>query len=145
MTTFESFAKAPTALLTSYRRDGTPVTTPVNVAVADGRAFFRTYDRAGKFKRIRRDPAVTIRPATWRNRPTGPTVRARARLLDGDEAARASRLIAAKHRLLQGVLVPFGHRLRGYRTVHFELVPNEGYREGPVASAFSSQNSPIDS
>jgi uncharacterized protein len=126
MTTFEPFAAAPTALLTTYRRDGTPVTTPVSVAVAGGRAFFRTYDRAGKYRRLRRDPAVTAVPATWRNRPTGPPVAARARQLDGDEAVRASRLLAGKHRLLHGVLVPLAHRLRGYRTLHFELLPAEG-------------------
>ena len=54
-----------------------------------------------------------------RDRP----VPARARQLDGDEAARASRLLARKHRLLHGVLVPLAHRLRGYRTVYFELLP----------------------
>jgi PPOX class probable F420-dependent enzyme len=126
MTRFEAFAAAPTALLTTYRRDGTPVTTPVSVAVAEGRAFFRTYEQAGKYRRLRREPAVTAAPATWRNRPTGPAMPARARRLDGDEAARASRLLARKHRLLHGVLVPLAHRLRGYRTVHFELLPVEG-------------------
>ena len=125
MKTFEPFTDAPTALLTTRRGDGTPVTTPVSIAVEDGRAFFRTYDRAGKFKRIRRDPVVTVAPATWRNRPTGSPVRARARPLAGAEAARASRLLAKKHRLLHGLLVPLGHRLRGYRTVHFELEPLE--------------------
>jgi PPOX class probable F420-dependent enzyme len=133
MTTFEQLAAAPTALLTTYRRDGTPVTTPVSVAVAEGRAFFRTYDRSGKYRRLRRDPAVTAAPATWRNRPTGPPVPARAQLLDGDAAARASRLLAGKHRLLHGVLVPLAHRLRGYRTLHFELLPVEdsGRRSSP--------------
>ena len=126
MTRIESLAEKPTVLLTTYRRDGTPVGTPVNLAVEDGRAFVRTFDAAGKLKRIRRNPLVEVAPATWRGRPTGPPLRARARLLEGAEAARASRLIARKHPLLQGVLVPLGHRLRRNRTVHLELTPLAG-------------------
>jgi hypothetical protein len=34
--------------LVTYKRDGTPVATPVSVAIAGDRAFFRTYDQAGR-------------------------------------------------------------------------------------------------
>src|SRR5215208_2645963 len=69
--------------LTTFRRDGTPVSTPVNVAVQSDRVFFRTYEQAGKFKRLRNDPRVLVAPSTPRGTPTGPEVPARAVLLSG--------------------------------------------------------------
>jgi PPOX class probable F420-dependent enzyme len=126
MTTLASLRTQPTVLLTTFRRDGTPVGTPVNIAVDGERAYFRTWDAAGKAKRLRRDPTVEIAPSTWNGRPTGPAMRARARLLDGAEAARAAALLAAKHPLLHGILVPLTHRLRRNRTVHYELTPLDG-------------------
>jgi PPOX class probable F420-dependent enzyme len=117
----EDLAGARTVLLTTYRRDGSPVNTPVHLAVHEGRAFFRTFDRAGKIKRLRRNPQVEVAPCTTRGRATGPAVRARARILAGDHAAEARRTIERKYPFVHGVLVPAFHRLRGYRTVHLEL------------------------
>jgi PPOX class probable F420-dependent enzyme len=126
MTTLASLRDQPTVLLTTYRRDGTPVGTPVNLAVDGTHAYFRTWDAAGKAKRLRRNPEVAVAPSTFRGRPTGPALRARVRLLDGAESRRAAELLAAKHPLLHGVLVPLAHRLRRNRTVHYELTPLEG-------------------
>jgi PPOX class probable F420-dependent enzyme len=117
--------------LTTYRRDGTPVSTPVSIAVDGARAVFRSYRNAGKTRRLRRDPTVAVAPSTFRGRPTGPAVRGTARLLDGDEARAAARLLRRKHPFLHGALVPLVHRLgraRLGRTVHFELVVALGDR-----------------
>jgi uncharacterized protein len=118
---FAPFARQRTVLLTTFRRDGTPVRTPVSIAVDGDRAFIRSWDSAGKVKRIRNDPEVTVAPCTARGRPTGPPMTARARILTGQESARAGRLLASKHPILQGLLVPLGHRLRGNTTTHIEL------------------------
>jgi hypothetical protein len=124
METYLDVARAAkTIALTTYRRDGTPVTTAVSVALDGDRAYFRTYDRAGKARRLRRDPAVEVAPATLRGKPTGPPARARADLLDGERAAAAARALARRHPLLQGALVPLAHRLKRYRTLHYELRP----------------------
>jgi uncharacterized protein len=112
-------------LLTTYRRDGTPVGTPVNIAVDGDRAFVRTWDTTWKLKRIRNNPEVEISPCTPRGRPTGPAIHARARVLEGAESARAARLLARKHPFLHGLLVPMTHRLRGNVTMHIELTPSE--------------------
>jgi PPOX class probable F420-dependent enzyme len=120
-TAFASFARQWTVLLTTYWRDGTPVGTPVSIAVEGERAFFRTYDKAWKAKRLHRNPAVTIAPSTVRGKPTGPAIHARARLLGGDEATHAARALARKHPLLHGILVPLAHRLCGYITLHDAL------------------------
>ncbi len=118
-----SFVDQWAVLLTTYRRDGTPVGKPVNIVVENGHAFVRTYDKAWKARRMLNDPRVEIAPSTWRGRPTGPALRARARLLEGAESERAGRLIDRKHPFFQRMLVRVGHRLQRYRTLHFELVP----------------------
>lgn len=115
---------AKTILLVTYKRDGTGVATPVSVAFDGDRAFFRSYDKAWKTKRLRRNPRVEYAPATLRGKPTGPQVRGRAVLLDGEQARVAARTLARRHRLLQGILVPLAHRLLGYQTMHYELTPD---------------------
>jgi hypothetical protein len=114
-----------TILLTTYKKDGTPVATPVSIAFDGDRAFFRSYDKAWKTRRLRRNPAVQAAPATLRGQPTGPAVRARALLLDGEQAHIAARALARRHRILQAILVPAAHRLMRYRTMHYELVPQQ--------------------
>lgn len=112
-----------TILLTTYKKDGTPVATPVSIAFDGDRAFFRSYDKAWKTRRLRRNPAVQAAPATLRGQPTGSAVRARATLLEGEQACLAARALARRHRILQAILVPATHRLMRYRTLHYELVP----------------------
>ena len=120
------FVRQHTVVLTTYRRNGVPVPTAVNLAVDGQRAVFRSFEKAGKTRRLRHDPTVQVAPSTVRGAPTGPAIRGTARLLDGEEGRRAARLLRRKHPLLHGVLVPLAHRVgrrRTGRTVHFELVP----------------------
>jgi hypothetical protein len=133
-----ALAARRTGLLTTYRRDGTPVDTPVTIAVEDGHVFFRTYDRAWKARRLRRNPEVLVRPCTVRGKPRGAAVRARARLLEGEEARCAARAIARRQRVLQGLIVPLGHRLMRYRTLHYELLP-AGVLRRPAAPTAARQ------
>jgi PPOX class probable F420-dependent enzyme len=115
-----------TILLTTYKRDGTAVGTPVSIAFDGDRAFFRSYDKAWKTKRLRRDPRVRVAPSTVRGRPTGPAIHARATLLDAEQARVAARALARRHRVLQAVLVPTMHRIMRYQTMHYELEPDHG-------------------
>jgi PPOX class probable F420-dependent enzyme len=120
--TWEPFVRPPTALLTTHRRDGSPVTTPVDVAVDGAHAYFRTWDASGKAKRLRRDPHVEVAPRSH-GHAIGEPVPAQARVLEGEEVARARRALHHKHPLRQGVLVPLMHRVRRWHTVHYELEP----------------------
>ena len=90
----ESLKGASTILLTTYKRDGTPVPTPVSIAFDGDRAFFRSYDQAWKTKRLRHNTRVEIAPATLRGKPTGPAVAGRATLLTGAQAQFAARALA---------------------------------------------------
>ena len=42
----KAFVRQKAVLFATYRPDGTPLGTPVNIAVDDGRAFVRTFDTA---------------------------------------------------------------------------------------------------
>jgi PPOX class probable F420-dependent enzyme len=122
------FVEQKTALLTTFRRDGTPVATPLSVAVEGDRAYVRTYEKAGKTKRLRNDGHVELAPSTTRGAPTGAPVRAEARRLDAAADRHAARLLRRKHPLLHGILVPLLHRLgraKTGHTVHFELIPSQ--------------------
>lgn len=107
--------------LTTFRRDGTPVATPVHVVVLGDTAVFRTWDVSGKAKRIRHSPSVTVAPSTARGRPRGSAIRARATLLEGLESERAAGMLAKKHPIMHGWLIPRVHRLRGWATQQYQL------------------------
>ena len=113
--------RAKTILLTTYKRDGTPVPTPVSIAFDGDRAFFRSYDKAWKTKRLRNNPRVEFAASTLRGKALGPPVEARATLLEGEQANIAARALARRHRMLQGILVPLAHRVLRYQTMHYEL------------------------
>ena len=119
----EPLDRQKTVLLTTHRRDGTPVGTPVHIVVDGDRAFVRTWDTTGKLKRIRNDPGVEVCPSTVGGRPTGPGIRARARVLEGDESAYAGRMLSREYLVQHGFLIPLVHRLRGNETIHIELRP----------------------
>lgn len=108
-------------LLTSFRRDGTPVGTPVSLALDGDRGYVRSPGTAWKVKRIRRNARVELAPCTARGRVTGPVIAAVARPLEGDEARQAARALRRRHPLLQGVAVPLAHRLMRCGTAYFEV------------------------
>jgi uncharacterized protein len=122
---FTPVATATYISLTTFRRDGRPVATPVHVVVTadQAKAYFRTWDVTGKAKRIRRNAAVEIAPATFRGRLLGPAIKASARLLDGAESQEAARMLAARHPILHGRLIPWYHRRRGWTTQQYLLSP----------------------
>ena len=114
---------AKTILLTTFRGDGSPVATPVSIAFEGARAFFRTWDSAHKVKRLAANPSVEVAPCSLRGTVEGPSVHARAVLLQGAHEVIARRALARRHRLLQARLVPLAHFLMRYRTLHYELLP----------------------
>jgi PPOX class probable F420-dependent enzyme len=95
-------------LLTTFRRDGTAVPTPVWVAPDAGALLVWTAANSGKVKRIRHDATVSVAPCTARGRPTGPAVAARATVEDGSAAVAA---IKRKYRV-QGRLYIWLSQLR---------------------------------
>ncbi|MFD5657547.1 PPOX class F420-dependent oxidoreductase [Streptomyces hirsutus] len=111
-------------LVTSYRRNGTPVATPVWV-VRDGDALgVWTAADSWKVKRIRARADVLVGPCDVRGRPTGGQVPATAEICDAATTARYRELIARKYGL-PGRLTLLGSRLRRGRdgTVGIRVAP----------------------
>ncbi|WP_371554524.1 PPOX class F420-dependent oxidoreductase [Streptomyces longwoodensis] len=98
-------------LLTSYRKNGTAVATPVWV-VRDGDALgvWTTAD-SWKVKRIRARPDVLVGPCDLRGHPTGDQLPATAEIVDAATVGRYRQLIARKYGLT-GRLTLLGSRLR---------------------------------
>jgi PPOX class probable F420-dependent enzyme len=74
---------------------------------------------------MRNTPEIELAPCTPGGRRTGPAIKARVRLLDqgGEENRHAARLLARKYPFLHGALVPFAHKVKRDRTLHYEVRP----------------------
>ena len=81
--------------LTTFRRNGQAVPTPVGGLVQDGTLYVLTPPDTGKVKRIRNNPQVTIAPCNMKGTvpADAPEVRATARLLDPAETARVEEMM----------------------------------------------------
>jgi PPOX class probable F420-dependent enzyme len=126
MESFEHLRRTYTVLLSTRRRDGRIVDTPVNLAVdRDGAGYFRTWSTAGKAKRLANFPGVRVAPCTFRGRPKGSDQPALTTRLVGTDADQARRQLVARFPLLHGRLVPLVHRFSRRQTIYYRLVPAE--------------------
>ena len=119
----EPLVKQRVVLLTSFKRDGNGVGTPVSIAVEGEHAYVRTGHNTWKVKRMRNFPVVEIAPSKFRGKPTGPATRMSVRRLEGDEDRQASARLSHKYRFLEGIVVPVGFKLARVKMVHYELTP----------------------
>lgn len=111
VTTLDRLAAEKYILLTTFRKDGRAVPTPV-WAVRDGEALAAwTVADSGKVKRIRRDGAVTVAPCDIRGRPHGEAVSGHATICDPAGTRRVRELLKQKYRMV-GRLSLLGSRLR---------------------------------
>ena len=78
----EAFNKAGYIRLTTYRKDGTAVHTPVWFVHDGDRLVMRSYDRTFKVRRMLRNPSVAVAPAGPSGDVKGDEVAARAEPLD---------------------------------------------------------------
>ena len=114
-----------TALLTTFRRGGEAVGTPLSIVVTGGKAYFVTAGDSGKARRLAHTDRVTLAPCTVGGKVTGKAVEGKARRLAPDE-----RRTAAK-----GLLRPTGGlfwSLVVYRLFHGKKM--ELYEVAPATS-----------
>ena len=87
-------------LLTTFRKDGRAVPTPIWVAPLGGRIVAYTGADSGKVKRIRRDGRVLLAPCTSRGKPLGDSVEGRAAVLPVEDLPAVRAAVAAKYGLV---------------------------------------------
>jgi len=83
--------------LATFRKTGVAVRTPIWFAEDDGKLYFMTSSKLGKYKRIRNNPQVKFAPCTIRGKITGPEFSGTARILPPEEFAKVRQLINAKY------------------------------------------------
>lgn len=97
---FTELCRANYMSLTTFRKNGDPVATPVWFAEDAGNLYLFTFPGAGKLKRIRHTARVTVAPCTLNGKVTGPTIEAQARILTDEQAkAHADQTLAKKYGL----------------------------------------------
>ncbi|WP_430919112.1 PPOX class F420-dependent oxidoreductase [Mycobacterium colombiense] len=124
---YAELAESRYALLRSFRRDGTPVDTPIWFAVDDGGLLFRT--KVGpKTRRLaaRRDVELAACDYRGRLRPGATTVTGHATVLSGAEAERANRVLHRRYGW-QWNIVPL-IKVPGVTNVHQNLCAREKLR-----------------
>ncbi|MGZ6590073.1 MAG: PPOX class F420-dependent oxidoreductase [Solirubrobacteraceae bacterium] len=104
--------------LTSFKRDGTAVPTPVWFVVENDRLLVKTGERSFKAKRIRRNPAVMIAPCSASGRSHGDPVPAQAELLPKSEMDHVDQLMAGKYRVDRVLILPLYRAVQWLRGVH---------------------------
>ena len=103
--------------LESFKRDGTPVQTPVWFAEEHGVLYVYTLANAGKVKRIRRNPRIRLASCTMRGTVIGPWVEAEATIVDATTAARGHTLLRKKYGWMKGIGDLFSRLLHRERVV----------------------------
>jgi PPOX class probable F420-dependent enzyme len=87
---FTALGGAKYLSLTTFRKSGDPVATPVWFAEAGGRLYIFTFPGAGKVKRINHTTRATFAPCTVGGQVTGPINEATARIVSDEQEQRLS-------------------------------------------------------
>ncbi|AOW94624.1 PPOX class F420-dependent enzyme [Rhodococcus sp. WMMA185] len=110
-TEFDRVMSAKYVLLTTFRKDGSPVGTPLWAAADGDRLLLWTVTDSYKVKRIRRNSEVTVAVCDARGKREGSEVPARAVILDAEETDHVRDVIARKYGII-GWLTMKGSLLR---------------------------------
>lgn len=97
-------------LVTTFRKDGTKVPTPVWSARDGDELIFWTRTDSGKVKRLRRNQNVELAECDLRGNPKSEPISGAARLLDAAETDRVRKVMARKYGV-SGWLVIYSSRL----------------------------------
>ncbi|MDW4915412.1 PPOX class F420-dependent oxidoreductase [Streptomyces californicus] len=97
--TLQDFARSEYVSLTTHRKNGTPVATPVWAAADDGVLYVWTRSDSWKVKRLRGNAEVVVTVCDVRGRIAegAPSARGTARLLDEDGTRAVRKLLARKY------------------------------------------------
>lgn len=120
--TVDEIAAHKRTLLSTFRRSGVAVSTPVWAAEADGRFYVRSERTAGKIKRLRNDSRVLIAPCTVRGKPLGAPLEARASVVSKEREQIAEQALAGRYGLGRALFEWTFDRLR-IDMCYLEIVP----------------------
>ena len=120
--TFPDLGKEQCIALTTFRKTGQAVTTPVMFAQSLGTIYVGTRADAGKLKRLRHTARVTLAPCTYSGKVTRAVIAGKARILtEPQECTAASTALAKKY----GFMLPFTRT--AWRLLHRKAKVDEVY------------------
>ena len=120
--TFPDLRREQCIALTTFRKTGQAVTTPVWFAQSLGTIYAGTRADAGKLKRLRRSRRVTLVPCTYSGKVTGAVIAGNARILtEPQECTAASTALAKKY----GFMLPLTRN--AWRLLHRKAKVDEVY------------------
>ncbi|TSE01626.1 PPOX class F420-dependent oxidoreductase [Skermania sp. ID1734] len=120
---FGAAGDAKYVLLTTFKKDGTPVGTPLWGARDGERLYVWTPTDSWKVKRIKRNPKVTVAACDMRGTPSGEAIDGSATILDGQGTDRVRDLLRKKYGILGWLTVQGSILRRGKSgTVGIEIV-----------------------
>lgn len=124
MATFANIADGKYVSLTTFKKDGTPVATPLWGARDGDRLLVWTTTDSWKVKRIKRNPSVTIAPCSARGKVEGDAVEGVAEIMDAAGTENARSAISSKYGILGWLTVKGSSLRRGKSgTVGISIVP----------------------
>lgn len=113
---FDILAKEKYVSLTTFRRSGDAVPTPVWFALDSGTIYIESGPQSGKVKRVRHTSRVTVAPCSFNGTLTGPAHDGQARILsDQAEIAVAQAALTRAYPLTRTYWYGFLHILRMLR------------------------------
>ncbi|HEX6353508.1 PPOX class F420-dependent oxidoreductase [Actinophytocola sp.] len=113
MSDLERLGRGSYLLVTTFRKDGTPVPTPVWVGRDGNELIVWTQASAGKVKRVRNNPVVELTACDARGKPRGETLKGTARILDHDDTERGRQVLRKKYGVAGRVVIGSSKLFRG--------------------------------
>ncbi|MCA9913373.1 MAG: PPOX class F420-dependent oxidoreductase [Anaerolineae bacterium] len=122
--TFASLEGEQYIRLTTFRKSGKAVPTPVWFAESGGKLYVLTLATSGKVKRLRHTPQVELAASDARGNPHGETILAQATIhsADSEMGKFANRTLTRKYGLMKR-LFSLAQRMRGTTPVYLEISP----------------------
>ena len=110
---FDALDRAKYVSLTTFKRDGSPVASPVWLAGRGGTYVIMTADDSWKVKRLRNDPRVEVAPSNGSGKvePGAPEFSGMARLLDEADSIAAIDRVRAKYGFM-AIVIDLWHKLK---------------------------------
>ena len=93
----EQFIEQKYINLETYKKDGTPIRTPVWFVIDNDLIYVITMESTGKVKRLKHNQEVRIVPCSFKGKPKNGWVKAKAEKITGEEADKAIKLRKKKY------------------------------------------------
>ena len=124
LTSFASLDQNPFMALTTYRKNGRPVMTPVWFVKQEGKLFVWTAADSGKAKRLKNNPFVQLGPSNHSGKLLGAIQAGRARFVPNEEYPALEQAFKAKYGW-QVRFFSFLWKIQGHPHTYLEITPSK--------------------